>query len=366
MPARAATVLLTLTVVLLAGGVWATLSKAAGEAPSPVAQAAQPAAVAPRDALSAGARPGRDREPVATSVTETAEEGGAGLLERAAAPGEPPPLEDFGEVVVQRPVLRLDGVATDDPLPTVLGHSAVRFATVMRTATVAAHGADGQLHEVRIAAVDPRGLRVLTPQVTADAQDLWQHLVDGGAIVDHSAVERLGAQLGGDLALADRPVLRLGGFAALGDPSPADVVVSTATGERLGLEWAVSVLVSTGQVARPSQIAEELAQLLGAQATPLVEDRVVELGVTNVTAEQWDDIWDQLAWCESSGRWHLDSGNGYYGGLQFLPTSWWWVGGTGMPHEASREEQIARAKILLAYQGWEAWPVCSRLLGYQE
>jgi LysM repeat protein len=75
------------------------------------------------------------------------------------------------------------------------------------------------------------------------------------------------------------------------------------------------------------------------------------------------DTWNALAQCESSGDWHINTGNGYYGGLQFALSSWEWVGGTGYPHEASKEEQIARAELLLDRQGWEAWPACSKQLG---
>lgn len=74
-------------------------------------------------------------------------------------------------------------------------------------------------------------------------------------------------------------------------------------------------------------------------------------------------VWDRLAQCESGGDWHINSGNGYYGGLQFSLRSWEWVGGSGYPHHASREEQIARAEILLERVGWGAWPACSRTLG---
>jgi LysM repeat protein len=73
--------------------------------------------------------------------------------------------------------------------------------------------------------------------------------------------------------------------------------------------------------------------------------------------------WDRLAECESNGNWSINTGNGYYGGLQFALSSWEWVGGSGYPHEASKAEQIARAEILLERQGWEAWPACSRQLG---
>jgi LysM repeat protein len=85
---------------------------------------------------------------------------------------------------------------------------------------------------------------------------------------------------------------------------------------------------------------------------------------TTTTSSTTDaGVWDRLAQCESSGNWSINTGNGYYGGLQFALSSWEWVGGTGYPHEASKAEQIARAEILLERQGWNAWPSCSRQLG---
>lgn len=74
-------------------------------------------------------------------------------------------------------------------------------------------------------------------------------------------------------------------------------------------------------------------------------------------------VWDQLAQCESGGNWSINTGNGYYGGLQFLPSTWHSVGGTGLPHEHSREEQIKRGQILQQRAGWGQWPACARKLG---
>ena len=74
-------------------------------------------------------------------------------------------------------------------------------------------------------------------------------------------------------------------------------------------------------------------------------------------------VWDGIAQCESGGNWSINTGNGYYGGLQFTLSSWRAVGGSGYPNYASRSEQIARAEKLLAIQGWGAWPVCSARLG---
>jgi resuscitation-promoting factor RpfB len=75
-------------------------------------------------------------------------------------------------------------------------------------------------------------------------------------------------------------------------------------------------------------------------------------------------VWERLAQCESNGNWQRVSGNGlYYGGLQFHPDTWRSVGGAGMPHEASKTEQIRRARILQQRLGWGQWPACSRMLG---
>lgn len=76
-----------------------------------------------------------------------------------------------------------------------------------------------------------------------------------------------------------------------------------------------------------------------------------------------DSVWDRLAQCESGGNWAINTGNGYYGGLQFSLSSWRAVGGTGYPHEHSRETQIEMGKRLQASGGWGHWPACSRKLG---
>lgn len=75
--------------------------------------------------------------------------------------------------------------------------------------------------------------------------------------------------------------------------------------------------------------------------------------------------WDRLAECESGGNWQANTGNGYYGGLQFHPDTWRAVGGTGKPHEHPRETQIEMGRRLHARDGWSPWPHCSRELGYR-
>jgi hypothetical protein len=75
--------------------------------------------------------------------------------------------------------------------------------------------------------------------------------------------------------------------------------------------------------------------------------------------------WDQLAQCESGGNWSINTGNGYYGGLQFSLGSWQGVGGTGLPSEASRETQITMGIRLYESGGWANWPACTRSLGWR-
>ena len=70
--------------------------------------------------------------------------------------------------------------------------------------------------------------------------------------------------------------------------------------------------------------------------------------------------WDAIAACESGGNWGISTGNGYYGGLQFSLPTWYSNGGSGMPNQASKAEQIRVAENVLRTQGIGAWPTCGR------
>ncbi|MGW0332014.1 transglycosylase family protein [Streptomyces sp. NPDC003011] len=80
--------------------------------------------------------------------------------------------------------------------------------------------------------------------------------------------------------------------------------------------------------------------------------------------DQWP--WGCVAECESGGRWHVNTGNGFYGGLQFWQPTWKEFGGLKYAPRAdlaTRAEQIAVAQEVVAVQGWEAWPVCAGRYG---
>lgn len=77
-------------------------------------------------------------------------------------------------------------------------------------------------------------------------------------------------------------------------------------------------------------------------------------------------VWDQIAQCESTGNWAINTGNGFYGGIQFTQSTWDGFGGQEYAPRAdlaTREEQIAVGKKVQAAQGWGAWPACTAAMG---
>jgi len=101
-------------------------------------------------------------------------------------------------------------------------------------------------------------------------------------------------------------------------------------------------------------------------------DTIVRVGTKQVATKQpvttnfasGNTVWDSLAQCESGGNWAINTGNGYYGGLQFNLGTWHAYGGSGLPSQASRETQIAIAtKVRDASGGYGAWPACAARLG---
>jgi hypothetical protein len=98
-------------------------------------------------------------------------------------------------------------------------------------------------------------------------------------------------------------------------------------------------------------------------------DGVIRIGAkpgTEVPEVAQGDTWNALSRCEAGGNWAINTGNGFYGGVQFDQNTWERNGGLRYAQRAdlaTREEQIAIAEITRARQGWGAWPVCSGRLG---
>ena len=110
-----------------------------------------------------------------------------------------------------------------------------------------------------------------------------------------------------------------------------------------------------GKVVKKSVIAEDVLR------KPV--DKVIRVG-TKTTASgaginlARSAMWDRIARCESGGNWSINTGNGYYGGLQFSLPTWNGVGGrdfAAYPHQASRAEQITVANRLYARAGLQPW-----------
>jgi nucleoid-associated protein YgaU len=90
------------------------------------------------------------------------------------------------------------------------------------------------------------------------------------------------------------------------------------------------------------------------------------LAATGNAAAADSGVWDRIAKCESGGNWHINTGNGYYGGLQFSAGTWRAYGGTAYAStadKASKAAQIAVATKVQNAQGWGAWPTCSARAG---
>ncbi|MFE5769757.1 transglycosylase family protein [Streptomyces sp. NPDC056485] len=102
--------------------------------------------------------------------------------------------------------------------------------------------------------------------------------------------------------------------------------------------------------------AARIVTLAGVAGVAVAAPLMAAGSASAATASQWDAV----AQCESGGNWSINTGNGYYGGLQFLPSTWRAYGGHGMPNEASKSQQIAIAEKVLKSQGKGAWPVCGK------
>jgi len=92
----------------------------------------------------------------------------------------------------------------------------------------------------------------------------------------------------------------------------------------------------------------------------------VGIGAATAAPASAATVWDRVAQCESGGRWHINTGNGYYGGLQFSASTWRGFGGrtyASQANGATKDQQIAIARRVLASQGAGAWPVCGPRAG---
>ncbi|MFJ3903368.1 transglycosylase family protein [Streptomyces sp. NPDC090025] len=116
------------------------------------------------------------------------------------------------------------------------------------------------------------------------------------------------------------------------------------------------LLSGKGKHRRPSK-ATRVVTLAGVAGVAVAAPLMTAGSANAATASEWD----RVAQCESGGNWSINTGNGYYGGLQFSASTWAAYGGTAYAstaNQASKSQQIAIAEKVLAGQGKGAWPSC--------
>ncbi|MFD8736852.1 transglycosylase family protein [Streptomyces sp. NPDC059618] len=113
---------------------------------------------------------------------------------------------------------------------------------------------------------------------------------------------------------------------------------------------------SKGKHRRPNK-ATRVAALAGVTGVAIAAPLMAAGNASAATASEWDAV----AQCESGGNWSINTGNGFYGGLQFSSSTWAAYGGTAYAStadQASKAQQIAVGEKVLAAQGKGAWPTC--------
>lgn len=140
-------------------------------------------------------------------------------------------------------------------------------------------------------------------------------------------------------------------------PAPvalADVVAANPMIHNANLIFPGQVITIPGRDPHTVIAGETLNRIIGGVPAlppalgPAPQPPVISSGVN----------WDAVAKCESGGNWAINTGNGFSGGLQFTLGTWHANGGSGVPQNASRDEQIRVANNVLHSQGIGAWPVC--------
>ncbi len=115
---------------------------------------------------------------------------------------------------------------------------------------------------------------------------------------------------------------------------------------------------SKGKHRRPSKTTRAIA-VAGVTGAAVAAPLMAAGGASAATSSEWDAV----AQCEAGGNWSINTGNGYYGGLQFSASTWSGYGGTkyaSTADQATKEQQIEIGEKVLAGQGKGAWPVCGK------
>nr|WP_281363397.1 resuscitation-promoting factor [Nocardioides perillae] len=325
---------------------------------------------------------------MAQTVGEVLEAEGVEVSERdLVTPAVDAPVEDGSRISVQfaRPLeLTVDGeTQTHWVHSTDVAAALAEVGPAYRGAELSvSRGAGIDRSGLELEVVTPKRLRVAVggrqarPR-TVTALTVREALQELGVRVDRD--DRVRPRLGAEIAAGDRVVV-----------TKVRVVRKAVDGERIGFDTVErpddtmlegeTETVREGRaglrdvVYRLRYVDGELVatKVLRSTVTRRPVDAVVRVGTKEepvappaaANFASGGTVWDSLAQCESGGNWAINTGNGYYGGLQFNIDTWRAYGGTGYPHQQSREAQIAVATRLRdATGGYGSWPSCSAKLG---
>ena len=247
--------------------------------------------------------------------------------------------------------MRLPGAALSTSRGTTIGRSGVSLSAVTpKTVSVAVAGAKPRRTTVtalRVSgALKQLGVRVDRDDVVRPAYHAAVHDGDRVRFTDVRVVRRTGSEVVGF------------GTTEVSDKAMYDDQSKTVRAGRSGLRRIVyQVRLENGEAVRRREISRSVVRQPVARLVHVgTKDRPEPVVATSTSN---GSKWDRIAACESGGNWATNTGNGYYGGLQFNLGTWAAYGGSGRPDQNSREAQIAVAeRVRAASGGYGAWPVC--------
>ena len=177
-------------------------------------------------------------------------------------------------------------------------------------------------------------------------------------------------------AFAGRPLIMDRGGASVrlsprGDPAPETLHGAAAlpTPAAAGMEATIVTIPTATPIPTPVPTPAPVVVAAPVAPAPVAPAPVAPAPVAPAPPPptySGSSVWDDLARCESGGNWSINTGNGYYGGLQFSYDTWHGYDGgefAEYPHQATREEQIIVAERLRAARGYAPWPACRTKLG---
>lgn len=284
-------------------------------------------------------------------------------------------LESGDSITVRRaqPFSTADGPvwSVEDDLASVLADTGVASLTIAENRDSIPLDSDGNSVQVIVDKADPQEIELDENTTVADALDAAKIEVSP---LDMVAVSAAGNDLAVEVTTQKRGIEETKSEVPFAEERQEDPELYEGTEEVIQEGVAGERTIKTyrhlvgGEVVVETQISDEITR------QPVAH--IVRVGTKERPAEtvqastgggggsySGGDPWAALAQCESGGNPSANTGNGFYGMYQFTQQTWESVGGSGLPSDASAEEQTARAQALQERSGWGQWPGCASAMG---